>query len=289
MSSFKKKGLGRGLSALFGDQKKEPSSNNSSIQNNITKANIGDLSPNKYQPRAHFDEKKLEELANSIKKNGIIQPIAVRDDKAENGKYEIVAGERRWIAAQRAGLHEVPIIILELNDNESLEVAIVENIQRDDLNIIEEAKGYRRLSDEFGYDHEKIARFMSKSRSHISNTLRLLSLPLDVIGMIEEGNLTAGQARPLIGLPSATNIAEEVVKKNLSARSVEILVRNEKGPQKVGQIKVDANILSEQNKIQDNLGLNVSIQNKRNNSGKITILYKNLEQFELISNLLKRN
>jgi ParB family chromosome partitioning protein len=186
-------------------------------------------------------------------------------------------------------LHEVPIIILELNDNESLEVAIVENIQRDDLNIIEEAKGYRRLSDEFGYDHEKIARFMSKSRSHISNTLRLLSLPLDVIGMIEEGNLTAGQARPLIGLPSATNIAEEVVKKNLSARSVEILVRNEKGPQKVGQIKVDANILSEQNKIQDNLGLNVSIQNKRNNSGKITILYKNLEQFELISNLLKRN
>ncbi len=289
MSSFKKKGLGRGLSALFGDQKKEPSSNNSSIQNNITKANIGDLSPNKFQPRAHFDEKKLEELANSIKKNGIIQPIAVRDDKAETGKYEIVAGERRWIAAQRAGLHEVPIIILELNDNESLEVAIVENIQRDDLNIIEEAKGYRRLSDEFGYDHEKIARFMSKSRSHISNTLRLLSLPLDVIGMIEEGNLTAGQARPLIGLPSATNIAEEVVKKNLSARSVEILVRNEKGPQKVGQIKVDANILSEQNKIQDNLGLNVSIQNKRNNSGKITILYKNLEQFELISNLLKRN
>lgn len=289
MSSFKKKGLGRGLSALFGDQKKEPSSNNNSIQNNITKANIGDLSPNKFQPRAHFDEKKLEELANSIKKNGIIQPIAVRDDKAETGKYEIVAGERRWIAAQRAGLHEVPIIILELNDNESLEVAIVENIQRDDLNIIEEAKGYRRLSDEFGYDHEKIARFMSKSRSHISNTLRLLSLPLDVIGMIEEGNLTAGQARPLIGLPSATNIAEEVVKKNLSARSVEILVRNEKGPQKVGQIKVDANILSEQNKIQENLGLNVSIQNKRNNSGKITILYKNLEQFELISNLLKRN
>ena len=289
MSSFKKKGLGRGLSALFGDQKKEPSSNNSSTQNNITKANIGDLSPNKFQPRVHFNEKKLEELANSIKKNGIIQPIAVRDDKAETGKYEIVAGERRWIAAQRAGLHEVPIIILELNDNESLEVAIVENIQRDDLNIIEEAKGYRRLSDEFGYDHEKIARFMSKSRSHISNTLRLLSLPVDVIGMIEEGNLTAGQARPLIGLPSETNIAEEVVKKNLSARSVEILVRNEKGPQKVGQIKVDANILSEQNKIQDNLGLNVSIQNKRNNSGKITILYKNLEQFELISNLLKRN
>ena len=206
MSSFKKKGLGRGLSALFGDQKKEPSSNNNSIQNNITKANIGDLSPNKYQPRAHFDEKKLEELANSIKKNGIIQPIAVRDDKAETGKYEIVAGERRWIAAQRAGLHEVPIIILELNDNESLEVAIVENIQRDDLNVIEEAKGYQRLAEEFGYDHEKIAKFMSKSRSHISNTLRLLTLPSDVVSMLEEGLLTAGQARPLIGLSNASSI-----------------------------------------------------------------------------------
>ena len=193
------------------------------------------------------------------------------------------------MAAQKAGLHEVPIIVLDLDDNEALEVAIVENIQRDDLNVIEEAKGYQRLSEEFGYDHEKIANFMSKSRSHISNTLRLLSLPEDVIGMIEEGNLTAGQARPLIGLPSATNIAEEIVAKKLSARSVELLARSKKGPQKSTQIKIDSNILDEQNKIQENLGLNVNIQNKKNNSGKITILYKNLEQFELISNLLKRN
>ena len=205
------------------------------------------------------------------------------------GRYQIVAGERRWLAAQKAGLHEVPIIILDLDDNEALEVAIVENIQRDDLNIIEEAKGYQRLHDEFGYDHDKIAKFMSKSRSHISNTLRLLSLPKDVIGLIEEGNLTAGQARPLIGLPSATNIAEEIVAKNLSARSVELLVRSKKGPQKSGQIKIDSNILNEQAKIQDNLGLSVSIHNKKNNSGKITIQYKNLEQFELVSNLLKRN
>ena len=179
------------------------------------KAGISDLSPNKYQPRVHFDEAKLIELANSIKKNGIIQPIAVREDKVDPGRYEIIAGERRWIAAQKAGLHEVPIVILDLNDNESLEVAIVENIQRDDLNVIEEARGYQRLSDEFGYDHEKIAKFMSKSRSHISNTLRLLTLPKDVVSMIEEGSLTAGQARPLIGLPSATNIAEEIVKKIL--------------------------------------------------------------------------
>ena len=287
MKFNKKKGLGRGLTALFGDQahikekKKPPISGNLKVQ-------IGDLSPNKYQPRVHFDEAKLEELANSIKKNGIIQPIAVREDKQDAERYQIVAGERRWLAAQRAGLHEVPIIILDLDDNEALEVAIVENIQRDDLNIIEEAKGYQRLADEFGYDHEKIASFMSKSRSHISNTLRLLSLPTDVIGMLEEGNLTAGQARPLIGLGNASGIAEEIVAKKLSARSVELLVRAKKGPQKSGQFRVDANILSEQNKIEKNLGLSVNIQNKKNNSGKITILYKNLEQFELISNLLKK-
>ena len=288
MSPSKKKGLGRGLSALFGDQKSELKKDGNRNQN-LNKAEVSDIRPNKYQPRVHFNEEKLNELANSIKKNGIIQPIAVREDKGDPGRYEIVAGERRWLAAQRAGLHEVPIIILDLDDNESLEVAIVENIQRDDLNAIEEAKGYKRLSDEFGYDHEKIANFMSKSRSHISNTLRLLTLPQDVIGLIEEGNLTAGQARPLIGLSNATNIAEEIVAKNLSARSVELLVRSKKGPLRSGQIKIDANILNEERRIQENLGLNIKIQNKKNNSGKITILYKNLEQFELVSNLLKRN
>ena len=287
MSTSKKKGLGRGLSALFGDQKSEQK--DQKITGKSLRAGISDLRPNKYQPRTHFNEEKLSELANSIKKNGIIQPIAVREDDGDPGRYEIVAGERRWLAAQKAGLHEVPIVVLDLDDSETLEVAIVENIQRDDLNVVEEAKGYKRLSDEFGYDHEKIAKFMSKSRSHISNTLRLLTLPEDVIGLIQEGNLTAGQARPLIGLYNATNIAEEIVAKNLSARSVEILVRNKKGPQKSGQIKIDANILNEERRIQENLGLNVKIENKKNNSGKITILYKNLEQFELVSNLLKRN
>ena len=283
-----KKGLGRGLTALFGDQKNDIKKSEKAHDNKL-KANISDLTRNKYQPRTHFDETKLTELANSIKKNGIIQPIAVREDKVDPGRYEIVAGERRWLAAQKAGLHEVPIIILDLNDNEALEVAIVENIQRDDLNVVEEAKGYQRLSDEFEYDHEKIAKFMSKSRSHISNTLRLLSLPKDVINMIEEGSLTAGQARPLIGLSSATNIAEEIVSKNLSARSVEMLVRNKKAPSKVGQFRIDSNILDAQNIIQEKLGLNVQIQNKKNNSGKITIAYKNLEQFEFLSNLLKQN
>ena len=287
MSSSKKKGLGRGLSALFGDQKNEPKKNESI--NTQNKALIGDLKRNRYQPRTFFDETKLEELSLSIKKNGIIQPIAVRPNK-ENGSesYEIIAGERRWLAAQKAGLHEVPIIILDLNDNESLEVAIVENIQRDDLNIMEEAKGYKRLSEEFGYDHEKIAKFMSKSRSHVSNTLRLLTLPEDVIGMIEEGNLTAGQARPLIGLSNATQIAEEIVSKKLSARSVELLSRKEKGIQKPG-LKIDSNTMSEQKKIEERLGLKVTILNKSNNSGRLIIEYKDLDQFEFISKLLKKH
>jgi len=285
MNISKKKGLGRGLSALFGDQKIETKEKKSISNSN--KVLIGDLNRNRYQPREYFDEKKLEELAQSIKKNGIIQPIAVRTDNNNSEKYEIIAGERRWLAAQKAGLHEVPIIVLDLNDNEALEVAIVENIQRDDLNIIEEAKGYKRLSEEFGYDHEKIAKFMSKSRSHISNTLRLLSLPDDVVGMIEEGNLTAGQARPLIGLINASAIAEEVVSKKLSARSVELLIREKKGPQKVG-LKINSNILNEQDKIENVLGLKVNIMNKNNNSGKIVIQYEDLEQFEFISNLLKK-
>ena len=182
---------------------------------------IGELAKNKYQPRTVFDESKLNELSQSIKKNGIIQPIAVRKNKSSTEPYEIVAGERRWLAAQRAGLHEVPITILDLNDSETLEVAIVENIQREDLNIIEEAKGYKRLSEEFGYDQDKIAAMMSRSRSHVSNTLRLLNLPKDVIAMIEQGELTAGQARPLIGMPNASSIVEEIVAKRLSARSIE--------------------------------------------------------------------
>ena len=286
MNNQKKKGLGRGLSALFGDQVSEPKEEK--IINNQNKALIGDLNRNRYQPRLHFDEKKLDELAQSIKKNGIIQPIAVRPDINNSERYEIIAGERRWLAAQKAGLHEVPIILLDLDDNEALEVAIVENIQRDDLNIIEEAKAYKRLSEEFDYDQEKIAKFMSKSRSHISNTLRLLTLPNDIIGMIEEGNLTAGQARPLIGLINATEIAEEIVSKKLSARSVELLIREKKGPQKTG-FKIDSNILSEQRKIQEILGLTVAIKNKSNNSGKIIIDYKDLEQFGFISNLLKKH
>ena len=284
MSSNRKKGLGRGLSALFGDEKPIEKQANSSTLNKVL---ISDLSRNPYQPRQNFSESKLNELASSIKKNGIIQPIAVRPKKSENGKFEIVAGERRWLAAQKAGLHEIPVTVLDLSDVESLEVAIVENIQRDDLNPIEEAKGYKRLNEEFNYDHESISKLMSKSRSHVSNTLRLLTLPSDVVSMLEEGTLTSGQARPLIGLSNASTIAEEIVAKNYSARKVEYLTRNKKGTTK--DKSVDANILKIQEKIERALGLKVNISNKKNNSGKVTIQYKDLDQFELISDLLTKN
>ena len=282
--SGKKKGLGRGLSALFGDEKPKDKQQNANVANSVS---ISDLSRNPYQPRQHFSEVKLEELVNSIKKNGIIQPIAVRPIKSENGKYEIVAGERRWIAAQRAGLHEIPVRILDLSDVESLEVAIVENIQRDDLNPIEEARGYKRLNEEFKYDHESISKLMSKSRSHISNTLRLLTLPNDVISMLEEGTLTSGQARPLIGITNASSIAEEIVAKNYSARKVEYLTRNKKTNFK--DKRIDSNILRAQEKIEKILGLKVNILNKKNNSGKIVIEYKDLDQFEFLSDLLTKN
>ena len=224
----KKKGLGKGLSALFGEQKKPE--NTSKIKQNVQKALVGELARNKYQPRTIFDQSKLDELAQSIRKNGMIQPIAVRKNNSLSEPYEIVAGERRWLAAQKAGLHEVPITILELNDSETLEIAIVENIQREDLNIIEEAKGYKRLTEEFGHDQDKISKFMSKSRSHVSNTLRLLNLPKDIIAMIEQGELTAGQARPLIGMPNASEIAENVVKKKLAAREIETFIKQKKLP-----------------------------------------------------------
>ena len=277
-----KKGLGRGLSALFGDiDDKSRSKNGDTVS-----LSIADLERNKYQPRIIFDEAKLDELSSSIKQNGIIQPIAVRPNKYEKGKFEIIAGERRWLAAQRAGLNNVPVIIFDVDDQKSLEIAIVENVQRQDLNIIEEAKGYQRLVKEFGYDHERISKFMSKSRSHVSNTLRLLTLPGDIIGLLEEEKLTAGQARPLIGLPNASEIAENIVKKKVTAREVESLVKNKKTKNKSAM--EDPNIQFVKNEIESKLGLSIDIVNKKNNSGKVVIKYKSLEQFDLISKKLTK-
>ena len=294
MVDEKKKGLGRGLMSLFGDQEESIKSGENigkktDPSNTYLLASIGDLNRNRFQPRMQFNQAAIDELAKSIKKNGLIQPIAVRHDK--NGTYEIVAGERRWLAAQKAGLHEVPVIILDLSDKQSLELAIVENIQREDLNTIEEAKGYARLMEEFNYDHDKLSEFMGKSRSHISNTLRLLSLPESVIEMVEAGKLTAGQVRPLVGRFNALEIAESIIKEKLSARSIENLVKRqkEKDAEKLKPAKKkDANILHEQRRLEESLGLSVKIISRKNKSGKVIIEYNNFDQFEMISGKLRK-
>ena len=289
-----KKGLGRGLMSLFGDQVESVNDQKNlqqkkKLDSSYLLISIGDLTRNRFQPRNFFDEKKIDELSQSIKKNGLIQPIVVR--RGKNDTYEIIAGERRWLAAQKAGLHEIPVVVLNLNDSQSLEVAIIENIQREDLNSIEEGKGYAKLINEFSYDHQKLSEFMGKSRSHISNTLRLLSLPEQVIKMVEEGLLTAGQVRPLVGRFNALDLAKSIFKEKLSARSIENLVKNEKEKEdkKLKPIKrSDPNILLAQRQIEERLGLNVKIVNKRNNSGKISIEYSNSDQFEMLSDKLKK-
>ena len=286
----KQKGLGRGLMSLFGDQvdtKNDIAVSLEKVVPNSTYSlvSISVLNRNSFQPRSHFDEKKIAELAQSIKKNGMIQPIAVRLNK-ENS-YDIIAGERRWLAAQKAGLHEVPVIILNLNDVQSLELAIIENIQREDLNTVEEAKGYKKLMKEFNYDHEKLSEFMGKSRSHISNTLRLLTLPDEVIKMVEDGRLTAGQVRPLVGRFNAIEMAHSIIKDKLSSRSIENLVKNEKIQTKPHKL-IDPDILSAQKKIEDGLGLVVKIVVGKLNSGKVIIQYSNLAQFEMLSKLFKK-
>ena len=282
----KKKGLGRGLMSLFGDQ--EISVPKGDVKTDYLSISISNLVANKFQPRTYFDKEKIEELAQSIRQNGLIQPIIVRPH-SEEGVYEIIAGERRCMAAQNAGLHEVPVVVLKINDVQALELAIVENIQREDLNVIEEAKGYDRLMKEFFYDHEKLADFMGKSRSHISNTLRLLTLPEEVIKMVDEGKLTAGQVRPLVGRYNAREIANSILKEKLSARSVENLVKNQKdaeGKKGSSKSKTDPNVLLAQRQIEESLGLKTKVVSKKNNSGKIIVEFNNLEQFELLSKRL---
>ena len=294
MSDIKqKKGLGRGLMSLFGDE--QPLELNKEVKTDekseYLSISISDLAPNKFQPRTHFSKEKIEELTQSIKTNGLIQPIIVRHNN-QNNNYEIIAGERRWLAAQNAGLHEVPVVVLKITDLQALELAIVENIQRADLNIIEEARGYKRLMDEFLYDHEKLSNFMGKSKSHISNTLRLLTLPDEVIKLVDEGKLTAGQVRPLVGRYNALQLANSIIKERLSARSIENLVRNEKELENKrwsGLKKTDANALLLQRQIEENLGLKTKILTKKNNSGKVVIEYENVDQFEMLSNLLIKN
>ena len=275
-----KKGLGRGLSSLIGETKVEAQKNQLSIS---------DIIPNKFQPRKIFDEENLKDLTNSIQERGILQPIIVRKSNDENSKFEIIAGERRWLAAQRTGLHEVPVIITEADDLKSLEFAIVENIQRHDLNSLEEAQGYKRLIDEFYYDQEKVSKFIGKSRSHIANSLRLLTLPDEIITLIETQKLTAGHAKILVGLENANFIANKIVEKKLSVRQAESLVKIFKNKrQKPSNVK-DTNVKDLEISLSSQLGLNVEIKNKKNNKGKITFEYKSLDQLNKIIEVIKAN
>ena len=275
-----KKGLGRGFSSLIGETKVETPKNQLSIS---------DLIPSKYQPRKIFDEDNLNDLTNSIKERGILQPIIVRKSNDDKSKFEIIAGERRWLAAQKAGLHNVPVVITEVDDLKSLEFAIVENVQRHDLNPLEEAQGYRRLIDEFNYDQEKVSKFIGKSRSHITNSLRLLTLPLEVIKLIETQKLTAGHAKILVGLENSSFVANKIVEKKLSVRQAESFVKIFKNKrQKPNNVK-DANIKDLEISVSNKIGLNVLIKNKKNNKGKITFEYKGLDQLNRIIDIIKSN
>ena len=275
-----KKGLGRGLSSLIGETKVETQKNQISIS---------DLVPNKYQPRKTFDESGLEDLTNSIKERGMIQPIIVRKSNEDKLKFEIIAGERRWLAAQRAGLHNVPVVITEADDLKSLEFAIVENVQRHDLNPIEEAQGYKRLIDKFSYDQEKVSKFIGKSRSHITNSLRLLSLPDDVIKLIENQKLTAGHAKILVGLENASFVANKIIEKKLSVRQSENFVKLFKNKKQKPSNSKDANIMHLELSILNKVGLNVEIKNRKNNKGKITFEYKELDQLNKIIDIIKNH
>jgi len=275
-----KKGLGRGLSSLIGETKVESQKNELSVS---------DLVPNKYQPRKIFDEENLKDLTNSVQERGILQPIIVRKSNDDRSKYEIIAGERRWLAAQRANLHTVPVVITEADDLKSLEFAIVENVQRHDLNPLEEAQGYKRLIEDFSYDHEKVSKFIGKSRSYITNSLRLLSLPPEVIKLIETQKLSAGHAKILVGLENASFVANKIVEKQLSVRQAESFVKIFKSKKLKRTNTDDANIKDLENSISNKIGLNVLIQNKKNNKGKISFEYKSLDQLNKIIEIIKSN
>jgi len=275
-----KKGLGRGLSSLIGETKNEIDFN---------KLSISDIVSNRFQPRKNFDENNLQDLTNSIKERGIIQPIIVRKSPENISKYEIIAGERRWLAAQKAGLHEVPVVITDVDDLKSLEFAIIENVQRNDLNAIEEAQGYQRLIKEFSYDQEKVAEFIGKSRSHITNSLRLLTLPDAVLKFIETKKITAGHAKILVGLDNAEFVAKKIIEKNLSVRQAENFVKIFKIRKQSPKGSRDSNLQSLEISIREKIGLNVLIKNKKNNSGSIVFEYKDLDQLNKIIEIVKSN
>ena len=275
-----KKGLGRGLSSLIGETKIESKKNT---------LNISEIIPNKFQPRKNFDEENLNDLVNSIRERGIIQPIIVRKSEDQISKYEIIAGERRWLAAQKAGLHEVPVVITEADDLKSLEFAIVENVQRHDLNPLEEAQGYQRLINEFSYDQEKVSKFIGKSRSHVTNCLRILSLPAEILKLVENKKLSAGHAKILVGLENANFIANKIIEKKLSVRKAENLVKIYKINKNSKKKIKDVNIRELEISLTEKIGLNVLINNTKNNKGKIVFEYKDFDQLNRIIQIIKSN
>ena len=275
-----KKGLGRGLSSLIGETK---------IETKTNKLSLSDIVPNKFQPRKDFDDDNLEDLTNSIKERGVIQPIIVRKSNSDNSKFELIAGERRWLAARKAGLHDIPVVVTEADDLKSLEFAIVENVQRHDLNPLEEAQGYKRLIDEFSYDQEKVSKFIGKSRSHITNSLRILSLPKEVLKLVENRELSAGHAKILVGLENAFFIATKVVEKRLSVRQTENFVKIFKKSKSNLKSSKDSNILELEKSLTEKIGLRVHIQNKKNNKGFLSIEYTDLDQLNKITELIKKN
>jgi len=281
MNPFKtKKGLGRGLSSLIGDIDSRP------IKNKIS---ISSIIKNKFQPRKNFDKEKMEELKNSIKERGIIQPIIVRKSTEQSDKFEIIAGERRWQAAQSAGLHEVPVVEIEADNLKSLEFAIVENVQRSDLNPIEEAEGYKKLIDEFNYDQEKVSKFIGKSRAHVSNSLRLLSLPGEVILLIEQNKISQGHAKVLVGLDNAHFLAKKIIEKKLSVRQAENLIRTLKNYKGKNKAIKNPNLTSLESSMEEKTGIKVFIRNKKNNTGQVTFEYKDLDQLNRLIMVIKAN
>ncbi len=280
MKPFSKKGLGRGLSSLIGDVPKIATTN---------KLSISDITRNKHQPRKSFDKESLEELTNSIKERGIIQPIIVRQSEDQSDKYEIVAGERRWLAAQNAGLHEVPVVVIQADSLKSLEFSIVENVQRHDLNPIEEAKGYQKLIDEFNYDQEKVSKFIGKSRAHVANCLRLLTLPKEVTALVEEGKLSQGHAKIIVGLDNSYLIAKKIIDKKLSVRQAENLVKLFKNAKKIKLITKHSNLISLEESLQNKIGIRAFIKNKKNNSGTVSFEYKDLDQLNRLIEVIKIN
>jgi len=280
MNSKIKKGLGRGLSSLIGETR---------LENKTDKLSLSDIIPNKFQPRKNFEKDNLEDLTNSIKERGVIQPIIVRHSNTESSKYEIIAGERRWLAARKAGLHEIPVLVTEADDLKSLEFAIVENVQRHDLNPLEEAQGYKRLIDEFSYDQEKVSKFIGKSRSYITNALRILSLPSTVLNLIEEKKISAGHAKILVGLDNAEFLANKIIEKKLSVRQSENFVKIFKKKKGVKVNYKDPNLIELENSLSSKTGLNIMIKNSKKNKGTISVEFKDLDQLNRLIEIIKNN